>query len=153
MQWFTPLFLSVLGWSKCHQTLLPMLFRDLTQPVSTMHLHFSFILPEFDEVRPLLLEMMKSTPEEKVQLENTGLMMSLVAWGSSLCSQRDWNWEKGRERAVFKEIWLKKNKSIARTTNSQSRLSWGAALFVKDNIMFNSVKILWERCAGGKVTK
>lgn len=53
--------------------------RDLTQPHSTMCFHFSFILLEFDEVRPPLLEMMKSTAEEKVQLEATALMRTLVA--------------------------------------------------------------------------
>lgn len=73
----TPLFLRV--WSKGHQTLLSMLFKDLTEPVSTMHFRFSFILPEFYEVRLPLLEMMKSTPEEKVQLEPTALMRTLVA--------------------------------------------------------------------------
>lgn len=59
-------------------TALSMLFRDLTQPVSTMYSHFSLILPEFDEMRPPLLEM-KSTPEEKVQLEATALMRTQVA--------------------------------------------------------------------------
>lgn len=45
------------------------------------------------------------------------------------------------------------NKSIARTPNAKKYQSrGGAALFVKDITMFNSVKILWERSAGGKVT-
>lgn len=45
--------------------------------------------------------------------------------------------------------------SIARAPNSQkcqNSLSWVAALFVKDNnMMYNSVKIPWERSVSGKL--